>query len=402
MEHFARLEFPYSIEIRHFRHKECIPNLEIENQHQSYYALLKYIRNELIHKKLREKKQLVFDRYVTELLGLQVDMDEFYPPQDWDKLAQFLDRLVELGINEMDYYSVIYYILKDFGSTRAESFAQYTDVNRLVTSRISRQHYNFINAIYYIDRFNITDFLKFISVDINLEAHQPFVNHLIKLANIIPSYIPSLTEDRLHSNDLNQVKYFIDLKTNKTTSWSVVSTVETLQSSVLTLDLDVLLLYLDALVDVSSVGAIALIESLMGNYRSSKISNKLLFKIVVKKLLVKSLRQLEVVRELLLLKVISEVSFNKIVNSLPVFQLLNTKMFDEIVDSVLQEISDKFVSKEEQQLSAKFPNYFLQLNQFNHKLELVSQLLLSSKLQLKVSVDYSQLSVMFNKQFAFK
>lgn len=392
---FKGLSFPYTKELKDLTN-ESRPNLYFENVNQSFYAALKYIRNELIFKKLKDRQKLVIDRYISDIVGLsKLNVDQYYPPENMDKLEKFLNKLIELGINQVHYTSIVYYILKDFSMEEAETFIKNGTTqessrlgNQSLRCRISKHQYDLINSIYYLDRFNIVKALKFLQNGSVAIQSTNFIDHLIRLANIIP-YHPETNIQEL--SNINEIRSFIDIKSSSETSLSVTSVIYNFSNSILLLDLDILFIYLDSLTDVSPLNSILLLNELNANYQSSQefpISIGLIFKIIIKKLFIKALRQRDLIRKLFNEKIMNKEHFNQIFNTIAMFQLFNSNNTLKI-DSTLYDIILDVSTQEEVNLSSKYPNFFNKLNEHDDQIKL----LIRDYLVLEKVSDFSAYSL---------
>ncbi len=373
---FKRLPFPYAKELKDLRN-ESRPNLYFENVNQSLYAAIKYIRNELVFKKLKDRQKLVLDRYISDIAGLpRLNVDHYYPPENIDKLDRFLTKLKQSGISQVHYVSIVYYILKDFSFDAAESYIKNGAAkelsqlgNQSLSCKISKNQYDLINSIYYFDRFNIVKALRFLqSGSVAIQSSQ-FIDHLIRLANIIP-YHPETNIQNL--SNLNEIRSFININSSSETSLSVTSVIYNFSNSILLLDLDILFIYLDSLTDVSPLNSILLSNELVANYQSQSlpISVELIFKIIIKKLFLKTYRQRDIIRTLFQRKYMDRDQFNQIFDTLAMFQLYNSDHSYK-VDSILYDILLDVVSDEEKQLTNKYPNFFNKLNEHNDQTKLL-------------------------------
>lgn len=373
---FKGLAFPYTKELKDLSN-ESGPNLYFENTNQSLYAALKYIRNELIFKKLKDRQKLVFDRYISDIVGFsKLNVNHYYPPENIEKLNKFLVKLKELGINHIHYSSIVYYILKDFSFEAAEKYIKNGSTQELsqmsnpsLTCKISKNQYDLINSIYYLDRFNITKALKFLQGGSAAIKSPPFIDHLIRLANIIP-YQPDANIQKLST--LNEMKTFIDINSSSETSLSVISVISNFSTSVLLLDMDILLIYLDSLTDISPMSSILLLNELVANYesQSSSISIDLVFKIVIQKLFIKTYKQRTLLRKLYRGRYMTKHQVSQLFESIAMFQLSNSNHAQR-VESVLYGILLGGQSGEEKQLSAKYPNFFNKLNDHSEQIKLI-------------------------------
>lgn len=358
---FKGLEFPYGRELKDLTN-ESRPNLYFENENQSLYAALKYIRNELIFKKLKDRQKLVFDRYISDIAGFpKLNVDHYYPPENIDKLNKFLEKLQELGIADVHYTSIIYYILKDFSFDAAERFIKNgakRDLSQLgnqsLTCRISKNQYDLINSIYFLDRFNIVRALKHLQNGSVIIKSSEFIDHIVRLANIIP-YHPETNKQSLST--LSEIRSFIDINSSSDTSLSVISVIYNFSNSILLLDLDILFIYLDSLTDISPTNAILLFNELKANYQSDifPIPEYFIYKIIIKKLFIKTYRQREIIRSLFKEKILYRAQFNQIFDTIAMFQLFNTK-HTEAVDIILYDILVDSTTPEEKELASKYPN----------------------------------------------
>lgn len=371
---FKGLEFPYGRELKDLTN-ESRPNLYFENENQSLYAALKYIRNELIFKKLKDRQKLVFDRYISDIAGFpKLNVDHYYPPENIDKLNKFLAKLQELGIADVHYTSIIYYILKDFSFDAAERFIKNgakRDLSQLgnqsLTCRISKNQYDLINSIYFLDRFNIVRALKHLQNGSVIIKSSEFIDHIVRLANIIP-YHPETNKQSLST--LSEIRSFIDINSSSDTSLSVISVIYNFSNSILLLDLDILFIYLDSLTDISPTNAILLFNELKANYQSDifSIPEYFIYKIIIKKLFIKTYRQREIIRSLFKEKILDRAQFNQIFDTIAMFQLFNTK-HTEAVDIILYDILVDSTTPEEKELASKYPNFFSKLNEHNNEIK---------------------------------
>lgn len=386
---FSQIEFPYSKELSQIT-SDRRPNLFLENENQSFYSVLKYIRNELIAQKLKDRKELVFDSYINDILGLStINVDHFYPPENLQKLDKFITKLKENDLEQEQLYTVLYYILKDFNVKEAEKFI--TDGHRDQLSiylRIPQSSYDLINAIYHIDRFDILKSIKHINT-LNFPTHNySFTQHFIRLANVIP-YKPEIQVSKL--KDLNQMKHYLEVSSAKDTSIPVISMFTAFNLNPLLVDLDILLIFIDAITDVSPQQALDFIKSLEANYQSDtpKISISLIIKLVIFKILVKTHKQSMVISKLFKSKVLDMIKFDKIYETLPFFQLASCST-DYV--TTLYSIVNSSVTTEEEQLAAKYPNFFSRLHQSDKEVKKLAREALVLKQVWAENTDLEELS----------
>lgn len=373
---FKGLAFPYGRELKDLTN-ESRPNLYFENENQSLYAALKYIRNELIFKKLKDRQKLVFDRYISDIVGFsKLNVDHYYPPENIDKLNKFLHKLKELGIADVHYTSIVYYILKDFSFEAAERFIKNGSKqelsqlgNQSLKCKISKNQYDLINSIYYLDRFNIVKALKHLQNGSVIIQSAEFIDHLVRLANIIP-YHPETNKHALST--LSEIRSFIDINSSSETSLSVISVIYNFSNSILLLDLDILFIYLDSLTDISPMNAILLFNELNANHQSETfpIPAYFIYKIIIKKLFIKTYRQREIIRNLFEEKILNRAQFNQIFDTIAMFQLYNTP-HTEAVDIILYDTLLGATSPEEVELASKYPNFFNKINEHNSDIRLL-------------------------------
>ncbi|CCH42618.1 hypothetical protein BN7_2162 [Wickerhamomyces ciferrii] len=365
---FERLEFPYTKEVKDLKSK-ARPNLQLGNVNKSFYGVLKDIRNDLIYKKLKDKAKLWLDRYISDIAGVtDINIDQYYPPEDIEKLTLFLNKLKEAGISDIHYNSVVYYILKDFSFDAAENFIKIgsdkplSDMGNLsLTCKIGATQYDFINSLYFFDRFNSIEAFRHLENGSRAIQNPQFIEHLIRFSNILP-YEPYIDIKKITS--LNDIRTYINIKSTHGTSYSVMSVISNFSTSILLLDLDILFIYLNALTDVSPLNSILLLNELIANYQpdSLPISIELITKIIVKKLFIKTSRERDIMRQLYLEGILSEPQFNQIFNTVTMFEIYNIQHSPKI-ELILYNILLGVKSNEEKLFITKYPHYFNKLDE---------------------------------------
>lgn len=375
---FENLEFPYSKEFKDLRN-QIKPNLKIDNQSQSLFLIIKYIRNEIIFKKLKNQKTLVFDKYINDILNIDINIDSFYPPENLNKLDKFITELKLKNIFETQLNLIIYYILKDFSFTRADEF---------IEGLVNPNEYNFINSIYFLDRFDLLKSLHYLnSLDQFNINNKKFINHIVRLANVIP-FQPEVSLSSII--DISSIQSYLDIKSTDETSLSVISIFNSLNINPILQDLDIFLIYLDSITDISVNDSLIFFKSIINNYSEDLlIPLDLIFKIILIKILIKTVKQRKQI-SILKTKILDNYKFNQIYESLPIFQLFNFENNEVIESKLLKNLYDLISnnrSKEEDIVRLSFPNFWKKLDEFNKEIKQISKDFLILKEILSIDTD---------------
>lgn len=365
MEHFAGLTFPYSREIRDLP-RLCVPNLHIENTHQSLYSVLKSVRSDVVGKKLRNSGYLLFDRFVMDVLGASaLKVYSQFPPENEEKLEKFLTQLSANDVPQVGIDAVIYYLLKDFSFEAAEKFAcGGNDINHVdhstIMLRIPKPLYDLTNAIYFIDRFDIFRSLGYLNANDYSSLPQGFLAYFIKLSNIVPYH----DEFEISSAvDVESMKSYIDSQSCKPSACSVISTIRALKVPIMNMDADTQLLFIESLTDLNPLSAIRFIEESEGNYEAEPtIPHQMLLRITVTKILLKTHKQQNALRLLDQANKISGSQYDQLFRHLAMFSLVDTKIENKITD-MLYDILYSIPDENDKTIRAKFPNYFTKLDE---------------------------------------
>ncbi|KAH3672702.1 hypothetical protein WICMUC_004108 [Wickerhamomyces mucosus] len=362
INYFQREPFPYSKEIKNLP-KSHAPKLSTENFNQSLFMYLNALRNEYIFKKLNSK-YLLFDHFVHELTGFnQLNVNIFYPPDNLEKLDGFITELKNLQISDFKISLIMLYILKDFSFEAAEIFYS----NRIN----SLGYYNFINLIYFIDRFDFINGVKYLNLaSLPLNLSSEFQYNFFKVLNILP-YQPDLSIKGKKFVDLNELDIYINLKSSRMSSLTIYTITQNTSNSLFQLDfyeseIDLLLIYLDSLTDVSPLEALLLYQQLKGNSLGNfKLSSTSIFIFIVKKIIIKYIRQKKILFDLCGSNFIEKSQLNDIFTRLSIQILVNWGQ-DTYLDLILSQIADKEITQDEDELFRRYPKFFSEIQELDH------------------------------------
>jgi hypothetical protein len=360
MSIFKGVPFPYSTEIKDVP-LESRPNVQLASQHHSYYMVLKQIRSDLIGSKLRTSGSLMFDKFIEEFLNIPIEAKNYYPPENLTKLESFIIELERHDIDPIGLHCVIYYILKDFDITKAEKYINQTSK---IGNKVPQCLYDIINAIYFIDRFNILKSLRYLNnIDDFSCTPQSLIDHFIKLSNIIP-YHGDINKKGAH---ITELRNYMDVSTCKPSARSVISMIRALKKPVWELSTDSQLMYLDSMTDLNPGLSIRLMEESKGNYDNS-ISWSLMLKLIVIKVLIKSVKQQRVLKKLWESNEATTIQFDELFRSVGMFELIDTKI-DPQVTSTLEDLLSQTKTIEEDIMRGKYPKYFQKLDDYHKEIK---------------------------------
>jgi hypothetical protein len=284
---------------------------------------------------------------------------------------------------------IIYYILKDFSFTRADEY---------ITDIVNVNQYNLINSIYFLDRFDILKCLTYLnSLDQFSIGKRSFINHIIRLANVIP-FQPELDLNKVV--DTNQVLSYLEIKSSSETALSVLSVFTSLNINPLLQDLDILLIYLDSITEISVNDSLTFYKSAIANYSQDvTLSLDLILKIILIKVLIKTFKQRQHITKLYKLKLLDNFKFNQIYESLPIFQLFNFQSSDFLenkIISTLYQIINANRTKEEDLLRLKFPNFWKKLDEYNKEIRSITKDVLALKEIFSLDTDPQEITSLSN------